>query len=113
MAFPVYRGYSSQYGAGLGNVLGGLVRMAIPRLFKAAVPMLAPMVKRGAHSLVNHGIDALSNRFTDGTPQRKRPRPPPKRVARRKKPVKRNGPLRKKSLPGQKPRGQRRRDALS
>ena len=113
MAFPVYRGYSSQYGAGLGNVLGGMVRMAIPRLFKAAVPMLTPMVKRGAHSLVERGIDALSNHFTNGTSQQRRSRAPAPRTARRKKPLKRSNAFRKSSLPRRKPRGQRRRDALS
>ena len=89
LSFPVYRGYSSQYGAGLGNILGGLVRMAIPRLFKAAVPMM----KRGTPSLVEHGIDAISNHFTNGTHHQPRPRAPPKRVARRKKNIKRNAPL--------------------
>lgn len=47
-AVPVYRGYSSQYRAGLGNVLGGLVR--------AAVPKITPLLSKGAHSLLNFGL---------------------------------------------------------
>jgi len=33
---PVYRGYASQYGHGFGNVLGGLVRSALPIVGKIA-----------------------------------------------------------------------------
>ena len=101
---PVYRGYSSQYGAGLGNILGGLLR--------AAVPLFAPMVKSGAHRLLDHGLNTLTTRITGQAPAppRKNPRP-------RKRPVKRTLPVTKRSLPGK--RARRRnlsktpRDALS
>ena len=35
-SLPVYQGYASQYGHGLGNVLGGLVRYAMPVVGKIA-----------------------------------------------------------------------------
>ena len=35
-ALPVYQGYRSQYGHGLGNVLGGVMRAAIPFVSKLA-----------------------------------------------------------------------------
>ena len=97
---PVYRGYSSQYGAGLGNILGGLLR--------AAVPLFAPMVKSGAHRLLDHGLNTLTTRITGQAPA-----PPRKKPIPCKRPVKGT----KCSLPGK--RARRRnlskppRDALS
>lgn len=68
----VYRGYSSQYGAGLGNMLAGL--------FRAAVPIFAPHVKSIGKQLLQTGVKHLSNKIS---------------VATRKRTVKRAGSTRK------------------
>ena len=49
-ALPVYRGYVSQYGYGLGNVLGGLVR--------SALPMIGNIAKSAGAKLLQTGLDA-------------------------------------------------------
>ena len=46
----VHRGH---YGEGLGNVLSGVARRAIP--------LMAPMVKRLGNSLINKGLSTLYN----------------------------------------------------
>lgn len=49
---PVFEGYStSQYGAGLGNVIGGAIR--------GVLPFLAPTIKRLGKGLVKMGADRL------------------------------------------------------
>ena len=48
MSLGVYRGYSSQYGAGLGNVLGGVIR--------AAIPHVAPILKKAGMSAIDYGL---------------------------------------------------------
>ena len=50
MVMPVYRGH---YGAGLGNVLAGVARQAIP--------LIAPFARRIGSSLINRGLSALYN----------------------------------------------------
>ena len=55
-ALPMYKGYSSQYGHGLGNVLGGVVR--------AAVPMVANLAKKAGAKLLHHGIDYLQEKIS-------------------------------------------------
>ena len=50
-AIPVYRGYSSQYGHGLGNVLGGMVR--------AAIPIMGNLAKKAGARLLNSGLDYI------------------------------------------------------
>ena len=52
-AIPVFRGYQSQYGRGLGNVLSGLLR--------AAVPIVAPAIKNIGRSLLSAGANRLQN----------------------------------------------------
>ena len=51
---PVYKGYSSQYGYGLGNVLGGLVRAAIPHVSKLA--------KSAGAKLIDAGLDFVAKK---------------------------------------------------
>ena len=46
-ALPVYQGYASQYGHGLGNVLGGLVRSALPIVSRVAKAAGAELLKSG------------------------------------------------------------------
>ena len=50
-ALPVFRGYSSQYGHGLGNVLGGVLR--------AAIPFVGKLARKAGTQLVDTGIDYL------------------------------------------------------
>ena len=57
-AMPVYRGYSSQYGAGLGNVLGGI--------FRAAVPILSPLLKSAGKQLLRTGARVGGNLMDRG-----------------------------------------------
>ena len=80
---PVFKGYQSQYGRGLGNVLSGLLR--------AAVPIVAPAIKNIGQTLLNAGVNrlqsAVESRF--GTSEHAAPRPlavPPRPVAKRKRP---------------------------
>ena len=54
-ALPVYRGYSSQYGHGLGNVLGGVVR--------AAVPFMANFAKKAGTKLLHEGVNFLQQKI--------------------------------------------------
>ena len=53
---PVYRSYASQYGHGFGNVLGGLVRSALPIVGKIA--------KSAGHKLLDTGLNYLSETST-------------------------------------------------
>jgi len=52
-ALPVYHGYASQYGHGLGNVLGGLVR--------AALPLVGKFAKSAGAKLLETGLDVVGN----------------------------------------------------
>jgi hypothetical protein len=52
-ALPVYQGYASQYGHGLGNVLGGLVR--------SALPMVTKFAKSTGTKLLETGLNAVGN----------------------------------------------------
>ena len=69
---PVFRGYSSQYGSGLGNILGGIMRRAIP--------IVAPMMKRLGRNLVKAGANKLIGVIDDvpfpGGRRRRRTAPP-------------------------------------
>ena len=78
-----FRGYRSQYGAGIGNVLGGLLRQA--------VPLLAPSLKNIGQTLLNAGTSKIQTLIRDrlGTPEpshspQTRPSPPRKRRVKRK-----------------------------
>ena len=76
---PVFRGYNSQYGSGLGNVLGGIMRMA--------VPFIAPVVKRLGKTLVRAGAGRLERVIDDLGGSAAEPATPRRRAVRR--PVKR------------------------
>jgi hypothetical protein len=71
-AMPVYRGYASQYGHGLGNVLGGLVRSALPIAGKIA--------KSAGSKLLETGLDILTERLNKRKAS-KQAGPAPKRLA--------------------------------
>ena len=58
-AVPVYRGYSSQYGYGLGNVLGGMVR--------AAIPIVGNLAKKAGAQLLDTGLDYLQQKVRKRT----------------------------------------------
>lgn len=75
-ALPVYQGYSSQYGHGLGNVLGGVMR--------AAVPLLGKFAKKAGTQLLDTGIDFLQRQVTR---KRKAPSAAPKLPPKRRKVV--------------------------
>ena len=49
---PVYQGYGSQYGHGLGNILGGLIR--------SAMPMVGKVAKAAGAKLLETGLDYVS-----------------------------------------------------
>ena len=68
---PVYRGYSSQYGHGLGNVLGGMVR--------AAIPIMGNLAKKAGARLLDSGLDYIQTNL------RKRPASTAGLEARRRK----------------------------
>ena len=70
----VYRGH---YGAGLGNVLAGVARTAIP--------LVAPFLRRLGTAVVNKGISKLNGALggPKGIPRRRRAPPPRLATARR------------------------------
>lgn len=75
--FPVYRGYSSQYGSGLGNVLGGIIRASVPFLKpiikqlgtqfaaqgsqkhfqKRGLPFIGNIARKAGHAAFNYGLN--------------------------------------------------------
>lgn len=69
-ALPVFKGYSSQYGHGLGNVLGGVVR--------AAVPYVTDFAKKAGVKLLNKGLDYLQEKIAKKRPAKSQ-NPPAKR----------------------------------
>ena len=102
-SIPVYRGYSSQYGHGLGNILGGMVR--------AAIPIVGNLAKKAGASILDKGINYLQNSLgkrtasTAGlearrqkTKQVKRPASRPRGNKKKKKPP--GKPVKRLSLKG-------------
>lgn len=84
----VFRGYRSDYGAGLGNVLSGLLRHA--------VPLVAPAVKNIGKTLISAGANKLQNLIENKLGPHTRPQPqqqhypaPQPEPYRRRRPVKR------------------------
>ena len=68
----VYRGH---YGEGLGNVIAGVAR--------SAIPLMAPMVKRLGSSLIDKGLRTLYHAVGGTPPPAKRPRRAGSAAARR------------------------------
>ena len=103
-ALPVFQGYSSQYGHGLGNVLGGVMR--------AAIPFVSKLAKKAGTQLLDTGINYLQNSLTKrkssslGPPAKRRRRiVQTKRVASQPIPVhKRPTPSRGRIIRTKKPR---------
>ena len=54
---PVYTGYASQYGHGFGNILGGIVR--------SAIPFIKPIVKSAGRKLLKAGVNKIEQKFID------------------------------------------------
>ena len=71
----VYRGH---YGEGLGNMIAGVAR--------SAIPLMAPMVKRPGSSLIDMGLRTLYH-AVGGAP------PPPRKAASGVRPPPARGPL--------------------
>lgn len=61
---PVYQGYASQYGRGLGNVLGGLVR--------AALPVVTKIAKTAGSKLLESGLEYANQHFRNDNLERRR-----------------------------------------
>jgi hypothetical protein len=90
---PVYRGYSSQYGHGLGNILGGIIR--------SAIPWVTPVVKSAGREILLAGARKIQRNLKKKKKDVKRPvtkqrhnattgkivkkMPPGKRIQRKKK----------------------------
>ena len=95
---PVYHGYASQYGHGLGNVLGGLMRSALPVVTRVAKAAGAELLKTGIEAITKKksAHTRKRNRRTRPIPSHpniihKRKGPPGRRVIR-KRPTKRSHP---------------------
>ena len=54
-AMPVYRGYATQQGHGIGNVLSGLARFALPVIGKVA--------RAAGSKLLESGLDYVSSKL--------------------------------------------------
>lgn len=90
----VFKGYRSDYGAGLGNVLSGLLRQA--------VPLVAPAVKNISQKLISAGANKLTNLIEDKlgphTHQRTYTRPAPQPARKPRRPVKRRAASRPRTV---------------
>lgn len=73
--FPVYQGYASQYGRGLGNVLGGIVR--------AALPIVKTVAKKAGSHLLESGINYIQRKVN---PAKRTTLPPTVIPIKRRKP---------------------------
>jgi len=71
---PVYRGYASQYGHGLGNVLGGIIR--------AALPMVKNVAKSAGKHLLRSGLSIVGKGLGGGGGGRRRTRKRKRTVSR-------------------------------
>ena len=76
---PVYSGYASQHGYGLGNVLGGMFRSALPIVGSIA----KNAAKSAASTALNTGIAMIKNKLSKG--KRKASATPALPAKRRKK----------------------------
>ena len=56
----VYQGYASQYGHGLGNVLGGVAR--------AALPIVKNIAKKAGAQLLDSGINFIQSKIRKRKP---------------------------------------------
>ena len=96
----VYRGYASQYGHGLGNVLGGVARAALPivkniakqagaQLLDSGINYIQKKLRKPAKRTVKHATSRPAKRATlrpAGHKKRKPPGKPVRRSTRNKKP---------------------------
>ena len=91
-ALPVYQGYASQHGYGLGNVLGGIIRSAIPivqNITRRAVKTVGGAAKTAGTDLLQTGLDFVAQKIagrkrkstpSNSKPTKKRKRMPVKRT---------------------------------
>jgi|SaaInl33SG_5_DNA_1037386.scaffolds.fasta_scaffold00699_4 hypothetical protein len=77
---PVYR---SQYGRGIGGVLSGLMRQAVPFILPALKSVGKKALKAGGRALLARGVQALEG--TASRPRKRRRAVKPKRVVKRRK----------------------------
>ena len=78
-ALPVYQGYASQYGHGLGNILGGVMRQALPWIGKIAKEVGTKLLESG----VNYASKRISKRKAAELEQRRQKTKRVKRPASR------------------------------
>ena len=60
---PIYAGYASQHGHGLGNIFGGIVR--------SAIPFIMPAVKDAGKQLLREGVTTMQKRILQDNTQKK------------------------------------------
>ena len=75
---PVYTGYASQHGYGLGNVLGGLVR--------SAIPFIKPVVTSAGKKLLQEGVTRIQQKLNQSKSKRKKVIRSTRKSKRRKQP---------------------------
>ena len=68
-ALPAFSGYNSQYGRGVGNILAGVARRA--------VPYALPLLKKAGAKLLDFGLRKLGDTVSP------KPRPPRRAIKRR------------------------------
>lgn len=85
----VYKGYASQYGHGLGNVLGGVAR--------AALPIMKNIAKKAGAELLDSGINYIQRKISKKRPAKRTTSRPAKHKRRNPpgKPVRRSNRKRK------------------
>ena len=92
---PVYQGYPSQYGHGLGNVLGGVFRAALPivkSIAKQAAPVVKNVAKRAGSELLESGIKLVQKKMKKSKPVKRATSRPVQHIRRQPpgKPVRRS-----------------------
>ena len=92
---PVYQGYPSQYGHGLGNVLGGVARFAFP--------LVKNIAKKAGAKLLDTGLEFIQDEILKKKPARKPAKRATSRRVKHKRRIPPGKPVRK-SVRKRKPR---------
>ena len=64
-ALPVFRGVSVQQGYGIGNLISGLFRQAVPLLSKTILPVLKSTAKRAGKTLLRSSANVMKDVILD------------------------------------------------